>query len=88
MPGRPMPRFYVYVPYNGTDATTGNGTMIAFHAPSQTSVDIAYTAGLNAGGSSEGVPGPRDRYGKGYYGAYLRDPDDNKIHIAYRGDVL
>ncbi|MBA2676021.1 MAG: VOC family protein, partial [Ramlibacter sp.] len=31
--------------------------------------------------------GPRGRYGEGYYGAYLRDADGNKVHLAYRGDL-
>ena len=25
--------------------------------------------------------------GQGYYGAYLRDPDGNKLHVVYRGDL-
>jgi catechol 2,3-dioxygenase-like lactoylglutathione lyase family enzyme len=31
--------------------------------------------------------GPRPHYGNGYYGAYLRDPDGNKVHVVYRGDL-
>lgn len=61
--------------------------MVAFAAPSQSAVDAAYTAGLLAGGSDEGKPGNRPHYGEGYYGAYLRDPDGNKVHITHRGDV-
>ena len=38
-------------------------------------------------GPDDGAPGERRRYGVGYYGAYLRDPDKNKVHIVYRGDV-
>lgn len=26
-------------------------------------------------------------YGLGYYDAYIRDPDDNKLHITHRGDI-
>jgi catechol 2,3-dioxygenase-like lactoylglutathione lyase family enzyme len=87
-PFRPLPRFYVYMPYNGAQSSVGNGSMVAFLAPSARAVDAAYAAGLTASGSDEGAPGPRARYGIGYYGAYLRDPDGNKIHIAYRGDLL
>jgi catechol 2,3-dioxygenase-like lactoylglutathione lyase family enzyme len=25
---------------------------------------------------------------RGYYGAYLRDPGSNKVHIVYRGDLF
>lgn len=86
-PDSPLPRFYVYCPYDRKQAGVGNGSMVAFTAPLPQAVDKAYAAGLLAGGSGEGEPGPRPHYGQGYYGAYLRDPDGNKVHIAYRGDL-
>jgi catechol 2,3-dioxygenase-like lactoylglutathione lyase family enzyme len=86
-PARPLPRFYVYTPFNRLPASVGNGSMAAFLAPSEAAVDQAYRAGLSAGGSSEGEPGERPHYGEGYYGAYLRDPDGNKVHIVHRGDI-
>ena len=87
-PAERLPRFFVYVPFDGNPASAGNGTMIAFLAESPDAVNCAYAAAMAQGGSDEGAPGSRDRYGKGYYGAYLRDPDGNKIHIAHRGDLL
>ena len=87
-PAERLPRFFVYIPFDKNPATAGNGTMIAFLAPSSEAVDRAYAAGMAFGGTDEGAPGPRERYGKGYYGAYIRDPDGNKIHIAHRGDLL
>lgn len=87
VPGRTLPRFYVYIPFDGKPARAGNGSMVAFNAPSPAAVDAAHRAGLAAGGSDDGAPGPRPRYGDGYYGAYLRDPDGNKVQIVHRGDV-
>jgi catechol 2,3-dioxygenase-like lactoylglutathione lyase family enzyme len=86
-PGQALPRFYVYMPFDGKNANAGNGSMVAFLAPSAAVVDAAYKAGLEAKGTDEGAPGPRPHYGDGYYGAYLRDPDGNKVHIVHRGDV-
>lgn len=83
-----LPRFYVYTPYDGEPASAGNGAMTAFLAPSTGAVDAAHAAGLAHGGADAGAPGPRPRYGNGYYGAYLRDPDGNKIHIVHRADLL
>lgn len=83
-----LPRFYVYMPFDGLPATKGNGSMVAFLAPSAAAVDAAYAGGIAAQGADDGPPGPRPRYGDGYYGAYLRDPDGNKIHIVHRGDLL
>jgi catechol 2,3-dioxygenase-like lactoylglutathione lyase family enzyme len=88
LPGSTLPRFYVYMPFNGMLATIGNGSMVAFLAPSPAAVDSAYQGGISAGGLDEGAPGERSNYGSGYYGAYLRDPDGNKVHIAYRGDLV
>jgi hypothetical protein len=42
-------------------------------------------AALAAGGRDEGKPGPRPSYGPDYYGAYIRDPDGNKVHFVRRG---
>ena len=86
-PTRTLPRFYVYLPHNGLRASPGNGSMLAFQAEDDEAVRSAYCAGLEAGGTDEGPPGERPRYGKGYYGAYLRDPDGNKLHIVHRADL-
>nr|WP_272214565.1 VOC family protein [Marinicella sp. W31]MDC2880189.1 VOC family protein [Marinicella sp. W31] len=82
---RPLPRFYVYEPFDVAKATAGNGAMVAFDAASAVAVNAAYRAGLSFGGRDAGAPGPRPHYGDGYYGAYLRDPDGNKVHIVFRG---
>jgi catechol 2,3-dioxygenase-like lactoylglutathione lyase family enzyme len=86
-PQRGLPRFYVYLPRNGLPATPGNGSMLAFNAETPDVVRVAYSAGLMAGGTDEGEPDDRSHYGAGYYGAYLRDPDGNKLHVVHRGDL-
>ena len=88
MPQQSTPRFYVFSPFNRQDASAGNGNMLAFSAPSIAAVNLAYAAGIAAGGSDEGAPAERAHYAKNYYGAYLRDLDGNKIHLVFRGDLL
>lgn len=83
---QPIPCFYVVKPYDEQTATAGNGSMVAFNASSNEAVDAAYAAGLKNGGSSEGEPGARVHYGPGYYGAYLRDLEGNKLHIVCRSN--
>lgn len=85
---RPFPRFYVYAPFDRGPASAGNGVMVAFIAPSQEAVELAHAAGLANEGSDEGAPGLREHYAPGYYGAYLRDPDGNKVHIVHRPALL
>jgi len=70
-PGRTLPRFYVYSPFDRAPATPGNGAMVAFLAASPEAVKTAWAAGLAHRGKSEGAPGGRPRYGLEYYGAYL-----------------
>ena len=86
-PNAALPRFYVYSPLDGAAASAGNGSMVAFLAESESAVDSAYAAALRAGGICEGPPGQRPNYGPGYYGAYLRDPEGNKVHVVHRGDL-
>ena len=74
------PGFGIGAPANGEPATHANGGTIGFTCKSKAEVDAFHAAGLANGGTCEGPPGirpqaPKDRQ----YGAYLRDPDGNKI---------
>jgi lactoylglutathione lyase len=56
--------------------------MTALLAPGRAQVDAAYARALELGGSDEGAPGLRPHYHAHYYGAYVRDPDGNKLCIC------
>ena len=73
------PQFWVLRPIDGRDATIGNGVTIAFEAPDRTTVDRFHATALAQGAKDEGAPGLRPHYHPDYYGAYLRDPDGNKL---------
>lgn len=73
------PQFWILLPLNRQAATVGNGVTVAFEAPDRASVDRFHAAGLAQGGTDEGAPGLRSHYHPDYYGAYLRDPDGNKL---------
>ncbi len=72
---------YVAKPYDGKEATAGNGSMTAFQAETQEMVRSLHAAGLQAGGSDEGAPGFRADYSEHFYVGYLRDPLGNKVAI-------
>ena len=57
--------------------------MVAFLAESRAAVRSAYAIALANGGASEGAPGLRPEYHEHYYGAYFRDPDGNKLCVAF-----
>jgi catechol 2,3-dioxygenase-like lactoylglutathione lyase family enzyme len=57
---------------------------IALHASGKAAVDAAHAAGLANGGSDDGAPGQRPRYGRRYYAGYLRDPDGLRVEVVSR----
>ena len=59
-----------------------NGTHIALRAPNLISVDMFHAAALTAGGTSDGAPGLRPQHGEGYYAAFIRDVDGNRIEAV------
>ncbi|WP_366556026.1 VOC family protein [Aquibaculum sediminis] len=74
-----QPRFFTGYPFDGREASVGNGAMTAFLVTSPERIDRLYDLALENGGSDEGKPGLRPQYGEGFYAAYLRDPDGNKL---------
>ena len=78
-PSTPRPLFCICHPYDGGEATMGNGQMIALEAPDRATIDALFALALSLGGVSEGAPGLRPHYHANYYGCYLRDPDGNKL---------
>jgi len=78
MYGKETPEFIVTKPANGQPACHANGGTIGFAALDRKSVQAFHEAGLKAGGTDEGKPGPRN-FTPTSYAAYLRDPDGNKI---------
>ncbi|HZS40513.1 MAG TPA: VOC family protein [Polyangia bacterium] len=66
-------------------AAAGPGAHLAFTAPAPGAVDAFHRAALACGGADEGAPGPRPRYGAGYYAAFVRDPDGHKLEAVHHG---
>lgn len=81
-PDQPRPLFVIGKPFEGSHEA-GNGQMVALLAGSRDAVDQAYAVALANGGNCEGEPGMRPQYHANYYGAYLRDPDGNKLCVCY-----
>ena len=65
-------------PFDGNAATVGNGVMVALEAKDKAQVHKLHEIALANGGSCEGAPGPRGD--SGFYAAYFRDPDGNKLN--------
>jgi predicted lactoylglutathione lyase len=72
------PSLGVCKPYDGKAATVGNGVMIALAVDSNAKVDAMYHKAIELGATDEGAPGPRGM--EGFYAAYFRDLDGNKLN--------
>ncbi|MBT9455700.1 MAG: VOC family protein [Burkholderiaceae bacterium] len=80
--GMDKPGFGVMIPFDGQAACVGNGVMVALTVDSQDKVKALHAKALALGGKDEGAPGPR---GEGFYAAYFRDLDGNKLNAFCLG---
>ena len=70
-------------PFDKHPASVGNGTMVALNAADREQVDRVYAKAIELGATDEGAPG--QRY-PGFYAAYFRDLDGNKLNCCYMGE--
>lgn len=83
--GRNVMEVGLLSPYDGLHATVGNGSMVALQAASREEVDRLHAKALSLGGVSEGDPGFRGDPSMGFYGAYFRDLEGNKLCVYNLG---
>ena len=78
-----QPALSVTKPFDGKAASVGNGVMVALAVNSPDKVDALYQRAIDLGGKDEGAPGPRGD--SGFYAAYFRDLDGNKLNVFCMG---
>jgi catechol 2,3-dioxygenase-like lactoylglutathione lyase family enzyme len=80
--GKKYPEFWI----NRRDAmdpvAPDSGVHICLRAPDTNAVDAFHAAAIKSGGVSDGAPGPRQQYHDGYYAAFVRDMDGNRIEAV------
>ena len=67
----------ICIPYDEEAQAPGNGNMVAIPGGSQEGVGKLYAKALELGATDDGEPG--ERVPNVFYGAYVRDPDGNKL---------
>ena len=80
--GMDKPMLMIFNPEDKKAATVGNGVMVALQADSPEQIRALHAKALELGATSEGDPGPR---GQGFYVAYFRDLDGNKLNFFCTG---
>jgi catechol 2,3-dioxygenase-like lactoylglutathione lyase family enzyme len=68
----------------GEHRTSMSPIHLAFTAKDRKAVDAFHAAGRKAGGMNNGAPGLRQTAGRGYYAAFLLDPDGNNVEAGVR----
>jgi catechol 2,3-dioxygenase-like lactoylglutathione lyase family enzyme len=78
--GKTYSEFWINLRVDAEPPSTG--AHVCFRARSTDMVDAFHAGALEAGGSSDGAPALRPHHGDGYYAAYIRDPDGNRIEAV------
>ena len=80
--GKKYPEFWLNERRAMTPADADTGNHICLRASSIEAVQAFHATAVEHGGASDGAPGPRSAHLGGYYAAFIRDPEGNKIEAA------
>ena len=80
--GKSYPEFWINLRGDVTPAPAGGGAHVCFRARAAEMVDAFHAAALANGGADDGKPALRPQHGGGYYAAFIRDPDGNRIEAV------
>ena len=79
--GKSYPEFWINL-RDWAPQTSNPGAHICLRAPSEEAVRAFHAAALAHGGRDEGEPGPRQGAFTTYFGAFILDPDGNKLEAV------
>ncbi len=80
--GKKYPEFWLNLRPGMVIVPQETGIHICLRASSREIVDAFHDAALTNGGRDDGAPGDRQAQLTVYYGAFIRDPDGNKIEAV------
>lgn len=81
--GKAYPEFWINLRAEMMPLPPTSGGHVCFRARAQEQVDAFHAAALAAGALSDGAPGLRPHDGEGgYYAAFIRDPDGNRVEAV------
>jgi catechol 2,3-dioxygenase-like lactoylglutathione lyase family enzyme len=80
--GKKYPEFWINLRTAMAPVAPDSGAHVGLRVRSVGMVDAFHAAALAGGGTSDGAPGLRPQHGEGYYAAFIRDPDGNRIEAV------
>jgi catechol 2,3-dioxygenase-like lactoylglutathione lyase family enzyme len=83
--GKKYPEFWLNARAGLPRQAETTGIHICLRAPGELAVREFHAAALARGGATAGDPGPRQAAFTKYFGAFVFDPDGNKIEAVYFG---
>jgi len=81
--GKKYPEFWLNAREHLTPQPETTGIHICLRAPSEQAVTQFHHVALLRGGKTAGDPGPRQAAFATYFGAFIFDPDGNKIEAVF-----
>ena len=80
--GKKYPEFWINRRAAMARVVEDSGVHTCLRATDVRAVEDFHAAALKAGGTSDGAPGLRTEYHAGYYAAFVRDLDGNRIEAV------
>jgi catechol 2,3-dioxygenase-like lactoylglutathione lyase family enzyme len=80
--GKKYPELWLNLRADMAAAASNSGAHVALRAASEDAVHAFHAAALAGGGASDGEPGPRQAAMTTYFGAFILDPDGNKLEAV------
>jgi catechol 2,3-dioxygenase-like lactoylglutathione lyase family enzyme len=80
--GKSYPEFWLNLRASLASVDPDSGMHAALRVRTSELVDAFHAAAVAAGGSCDGAPGLRPQHGEGYYAAFIRDPDGNRVEAV------
>jgi len=80
--GKSYPEFWINLLVDMPPTASNSGMHVGLRVRTVALVNAFHAAALIAGGTCDGPPGARPRHGEGYYAAFIRDPDGNRIEAV------
>jgi catechol 2,3-dioxygenase-like lactoylglutathione lyase family enzyme len=80
--GKKYPEFWINLRRDMAPVSADSGAHVCLRARAPALVEAFHAAALVAGGASDGAPGLRPQHGEGYYAAFVRDLDGNRVEAV------
>ncbi len=80
--GKTYPEVWLNLRENHIPVEADTGAHVALRARDEAAVRAFHATALAYGGTDAGPPGPRQAAMGAYYGAFIHDPDGNKIEAV------